>query len=67
MIKKITFLFLIVSITGCGITHHKSITDRKRGFMLLENTSQSMNKKYKKTRFAKKAERKHRSGKNIGR
>ena len=65
MIKKIIFLFLIVSVTGCGITHHRSINDRKRGFMLLENTSQSMNKKYKKTRFAKKAERKHKAGKSM--
>ncbi len=57
---KILLLFIfVISMSGCAATHHRSKNDRKKGLMLLENTSQSMNKKYKKTRFAKKSQRRH--------
>ena len=58
LIKVLIFFLLVLSLTNCAATHHRSKTDRKRGLMMLENTSQSMNKKFKKNKIAKKNQRK---------
>jgi hypothetical protein len=58
LIKAMVFFLLLFSLTNCASTHHRSVKDRKRGLMMLENTSQSMNRKFKKTKIAKKNERK---------
>lgn len=66
LIKKLLFLALVFSLSsGCAVTHHKSRYERKKGLMLLENTSQALNKKFKKTRYAKKSHRKHKRGKRM--
>jgi len=57
LIKGLIFFLLVLSLTNCAATH-RSKTDRKRGLMMLENTSQSMNKKFKKNKIAKKNQRK---------
>jgi hypothetical protein len=59
LIKGLVFLLLLFSLTDCATTYHRSRNDRKRGLMMLENTSQSMNKKYKKTKIAKQNQKKH--------
>jgi len=62
LLKRILFFLLIFSLSGCATTSRRTRTDRKRGLMLLENTSQSLNKKYKKTKYSKKAARRHKRG-----
>jgi uncharacterized protein YceK len=57
LLRRILLVVLIISISGCASMHKKSVTSRKKGFMLLENTSQGLNKKYKKSHYARKMER----------
>lgn len=58
LIKGLVFFLLLFSLTNCASTRHRSNNDRKRGLMMLENTSQSMNKKFKKTKVAKQNQKK---------
>jgi len=66
LIKAVLLIVFVISLTSCAASRrHRSPTDRKRGLMLLENTSQALNKKFKKSKYARKSARRHKRGRGL--
>jgi hypothetical protein len=53
-IKVFLYVSLLFSMTGCGVVHHRSVKERKRGLMILENPTQKKSKKRKRIKIPKK-------------